>query len=1649
MNKKHITLNHLLAFIVPAITVLIAFIMSGFAPFGDLNIFTFEGLYEYIPYFNELYDKVHGGESLVYSIREGMGYNFTSIWTFYMSDPINLIALIFPKSAMFAVLNFIYLIKIGISGLTFSMLITYFQKKKDNTDLTLKPAMFGIMYALSGYMLGQGLNITWLSAVCLFPLVIMGLHKIIDDAKPAVFVITYALTFITNMYMGIVVSVFIFFYFITREFNNIRHFFKSLALVLSMVFLAVGCSMITIMPSVNSTFYGDLINIIFPFRGFIASIFEPFKMMMAGSLPSTVSADAYGINIYSGSLIVLLLICYILNKGINKTVKLKNLALLALLFISTIIVTTNYIFNGLYDVTDNSVNFGFAIVFFLLLLGYETLDKLSHISAIKLSISAGIVFVLIILTMVFATSYASMTPFITTLELVLLYFVLILLNKKGNVTELGFTIAIFIIAMGEMSFVFVKTMNTMADETQKYEYTELYAIEETKDYIKELEPGSRILPYYGAETNSTPLTNMLEGYDYIICYGEDYVVDSMLEHIGNYGNVQIYKNPYNVDMGVLTNDYIKSWSYNTEYPYKALNALAENAFPNYHGAPLFVPIQGELGFNIEEIVDKETRRISYDYSIKAPIDCDLYMNFYDVVHIGQVKAGDTVSYVYTFTAEQIRDFRLTMTYTNFDHDAYLDLYNSLDTVSVDKSSESSYTSTVSADSDRVFLTNILYEKGWKATVDGKEVDVFAVSGKYAAIDVPAGTHTIKFTFEPHYYYMGIIISVIFILITVAVLIPSVTAIINKLYKKIATAKFPNRIVDFVYDNRTYFYFIFISSAIILFVHLLKGCKPFGSYMPMGNDAYAQVLPYVQNIMNQVRHFELGTVNWDMGLNLDNILVFLSGGSFPINFLMLLFPETMMVEAFVFTYYVKLVLMGMFFMYYLNHRTSGKQVSKHGKLIVILGFAYSFNAFIISYFNNITFLDMGLIIPLVILGLEKLVTHKDNRLYVIALTVSMIFNVYYTFLLCMFLVLYFLVLDFDNFRDFMQKGIRFALNSLLSAGLAALSLVPFYISTTLCAYSNTDAFPGFSFDSHLLYEIQRLLPFSIPVTVDMTSWHANLYCGLLTIIFISLYALNKKISLSVRIRKIFVVVLLFVAFGNELLNFIFHGFHVQTGVPNRFAVYWIFLILTMLADTFYHFEEYSKKVLLLAPAITGGVLVTVSAITKDSPRTNFQFYVTVVMVAIYVLLIVLYCVKKLTAQKAKSLLASALCFELLASGGLNFFQIGSCEMDQYVEDIVAIEEISETLPLTDNMAHNEYINGSVADFGLLAEINQISAFTSVLTVYQSALYTNLGVYSVANYSKYNSGNVLFDMLVNVRYHIHSNYEEYVAQKYDTALKYDHLTIAENPYYISHGIFMDTPAESFDLTEAVGESIFHYHNYIATELSGCDPLYDIIAVPEKSTDGTEQPIYHEIDESNRELLDNDKFHDDLPIDFTIYIKTDHDSACYVSINGATSYLDITPTGEYSEITLAAPKHVYKNFVKDNDLYLGFVNEDAVKQLHDSLSSHTAYNIEYDGFGIEYDIDAPRDGYVMSAISYHPGWKAYVNGVETDIDLFLGGAIYLPVSEGTNHIELKYSCPGFLPGCIISFASLIIFIASIVIYKKKNKEELLIETDTPVEE
>lgn len=70
--------------------------------------------------------------------------------------------------------SMIIVLKIALSGMTADLF--FFKSKKPG----LHVLMISMAYALSSYMVGYCWNVMWLDAIMIFPIVVMGLERLID-----------------------------------------------------------------------------------------------------------------------------------------------------------------------------------------------------------------------------------------------------------------------------------------------------------------------------------------------------------------------------------------------------------------------------------------------------------------------------------------------------------------------------------------------------------------------------------------------------------------------------------------------------------------------------------------------------------------------------------------------------------------------------------------------------------------------------------------------------------------------------------------------------------------------------------------------------------------------------------------------------------------------------------------------------------------------------------------------------------------------------------------------------------------------------------------------------------------------------------------------------------------------------------------------------------------------------------------------------------------------------------------------------------------------------------------------------------------------------------------------------------------------------
>ena len=68
--------------------------------------------------------------------------------------------------------------------------------------------------------------------------------------------------------------------------------------------------------------------------------------------------------------------------------------------------------------------------------------------------------------------------------------------------------------------------------------------------------------------------------------------------------------------------------------------------------------------------------------------------------------------------------------------------------------------TINAARDGLFYTSIPYEKGWKAYVDGDEVEITPVGGSLLAFPIDRGEHEITLKYAPNGFWPGLLVSIV-------------------------------------------------------------------------------------------------------------------------------------------------------------------------------------------------------------------------------------------------------------------------------------------------------------------------------------------------------------------------------------------------------------------------------------------------------------------------------------------------------------------------------------------------------------------------------------------------------------------------------------------------------------------------------------------------------------------------------------------------------------------------------------------------------------------------------------------------------------------------------------------------------------------------
>lgn len=819
--------------------------------------------------------------------------------------------------------------------------------------------------------------------------------------------------------------------------------------------------------------------------------------------------------------------------------------------------------------------------------------------------------------------------------------------------------------------------------------------------------------------------------------------------------------------------------------------------------------------------------------------------------------------------------------------------------------------------------------------------------------------------------------------------------------------------------------------------------PFGSNSFLIIDGLHQYMPFFSILYDKLKDGESLFYSFRSGLGINFLSLFAYYLSSPLNLFILLFDKTQLNMAVSLLIVLKIALSGLTAGIYFTSKTKEPKIT-----ILICSSAYALNSFMVGYCWNVMWLDAIMIFPIVILGIERLIEKRDGRLYGIALFYALYCNYYIAFMICIFSVIWYLFYSFRNFRQFFFRGIVFAFYSLLAAAMAAVLLIPAYMGIKQTASGADMGLPEHNWQTGFIDLITRQFDMTSPVSHDNFDGNANLYIGIFAVFAIVLYLFNREIRLLDKLKKGILLVFFYLSFSEDILNFIWHGFHNQYGIPNRFSFLFGFVLLCMLFEVLEH-RESIKNWHVIFGCLLGVALLFASRKWADTPLDDGIYGVAGMLLLLYGLILFVMSFDK-GHQKwhvtAFSIVAIA---EMCITAIIGFDSIGQISVPKFFSGTKDMETAVKTLD-DGTFYRSELADGKMVNENAWYPLHAVGLFGSTAMNGMVKMMDSLGFYTGANEYLYEGGTPVTNLLLDVRY-LYYHMEDILNTDFLYKDTFGDFDVFENQTQgMSIGYMI-----SNDISEWFYESAYPFRvlNELCAYGYGVYDIFSGLNIPDpevnnctasKTNDGE---YYFEYEASSSDnMVFTIPIEEEMDSLYLFYDGTQVENA-EISVDGY-----VVKQGDVDGYILSigqidAGSTLRVSFELKGETPTGYVRLSAA-DLNTVLYESLADKVTSQSFEIEKITDRHISGRVTAgenqtlffSIPYDKGWDVLVDGERVEAAKIGDAFLAVPLTPGDHEISLTFTPVGFSEGMILSFVGFGIFVGICVLspfIRKKRKQ------------
>ncbi len=841
------------------------------------------------------------------------------------------------------------------------------------------------------------------------------------------------------------------------------------------------------------------------------------------------------------------------------------------------------------------------------------------------------------------------------------------------------------------------------------------------------------------------------------------------------------------------------------------------------------------------------------------------------------------------------------------------------------------------------------------------------------------------------------------------------------------------------------------------IFIAMGVYPFGGNSVLVLDLNGQYVSFFEYLRNVILHGRSMVYTFERSLGGEMLGIYAYYIASPFSAIVALFPKIHITEALLALHLIKCGCCGGSMALYLHQAHYTKK-----SRILTFSTMYALCAYAIVQAHNTMWIDELVILPMLVLGIERMIRRRDCTLYTVSLALAMIVNFYIGFMMCIFTVFYCVYYYFSRSEyernPEMVKGhfprvfLRLFILSVIAAMIASVIILPTYYALTFgkTTFSN----PDYSFKQQFdfLDLIVKLYPGSYD-TVRPTGL-PFVYCGTLSLIMLPVFFTAPDVPKRQKIWGGIALAFFAFCFNGSTIDIFWHGLQKPNWLNYRYSFMLVFFIILLGYKAFSSYAEKRVPVnTVIAAAAAELILAFIIQKLDYEFLDDLQFtWVSAGCLIIWAALLgALYGTKKDAVKSASTLIIIFMSLEMFCAGLLNTTSLDADVV--YTSRTTYVNHMDRCTPLfnrilasDDSFYRMEKTFHRKTNDPMAFGYNGLSNSSSLMNTSVVKLLNQMGYASKSNWSKSLGGTPVSNSLLGLKYIV---FEEQQDDRFYNEIDSDtdnNLYAYSNPYYIQPVSAVSDDIRELDLYEP--ENPFELMNAMITAMLG----------EEKTVEVWHYVKAEDIDYQNCDIsfvTGHKKYSPEpgkqdariamrikgggLENDIYIFVPTDYPRECSIYVGGSKEgnilgndtdciqKIGAFEEGEDVYVSLKLEKE--ELYIANSSKYFYYLDTELYKQIMPRLRQAMMDITEFSDTRLYGTIDIPSGSgltTLYTTIPYDEGWQVYIDGERAETFKTSGDALLAAgITEGSHTIELLYRQKPLMIGTVLCAVGLVLLV------------------------